>query len=191
MKRLRFFVLYPVLLILVVLLVLALIYGQSTKCEPSPSWDEGTLYYRGFGFSEDDSFWGKRYYKIIVSEYEQGYWVTYFRSVGINRYEGFYANGRLKEEGEIFVIRNGFPPKPFPDRHEVWNGKYYKPDGTLGATVSEGTGTQKLWYPNGQVWWELELVNGERVRVKQYSEEGKMTANAVYIDGKEVYLPKE
>ena len=101
-------------------------------------------------------------------------------------YKGYYASGQLKEEGKIFVECYD---QPFPDRHMVWEGKYYRPDGTLGSTVSQGTGTQTLWYPNGQVMWELELVNGKRVHCKQFMDDGKTRLNIEYVDEKEVYLP--
>ena len=184
----RIFVLYSVLSTLAVLLALAVGCCLYSKSEISTSWEDATLYYRGFGFSENNNIWGKMYYKIVVSEYDCGYWVTTFRSAGFNHYKGFYANGKLKEEGEISVGLWGYYDKPLPDRHMVRNGKYYRPDGTLGSTVSQGTGTQMLWYPNGQLRWELELVNGERVQLKTFKEDGRLRQHIKYVDGKEVRL---
>ena len=158
--------------------------------EAMPDYPGCTLYSFGLRMrSGCDGVLGKLYYKAQVSEGNYGFWIVSIRSVGKSSYcpyKGFYPNGQIKEEGQIFVEWGS--GKPFPDRHMVWNGKYYRPDGTLGSTVSQGTGTQTLWYPNGQLWWELELDNCERVRAQQFSVDGKLLSNVVYINGKEVYL---
>ena len=173
-------------------------YYLSPKSEVSTVYSGMTLHYYGFEFSNSNDIWGKKYYKAVCAEGDCGYYVTSLYSAGIENengfyapYKGFYANGQLKEEGEILVESFGLPGKPFPDRHNVLNGKYYKPDGTLGSVVSQGTGTQTLWYPNGQMQWELELLDGQRVRCKQFSESGKLISKVEYIDGKEVYLETE
>ena len=169
--------------------------GLSCKMEISDVSPDVMLYYYGLGILDLESYsiFGRVYYKTVTMEGSAGYYITDIRSVGINHkgglcsYKGFYANGQLKEEGEIFVEYTNYPKQPYPDRHDVWNGKYYKPDGTLGSEISQGTGTQKLWYPNGQLRWELELRDGNRAWCKQYSEDGKVVSDVEYVDGKAVY----
>jgi len=167
------------------------------KTEIVPHWPGYTLYYCGLEIFDSNNILGKRYYKVVVSEGNLGYWVTFLSAGGINSYhsyKGFYASGQLKEEGEIFVEYFDFdlPPKPLPDRHIVWNGRYYKPDGTLGSEISQGTGTQTLWFSNGQIQWELELIDAVRVRHKHFREDGTIISSAEYVDGvpvREICVP--
>lgn len=122
----------------------------------------------------DDGFFGRHYYSVFANEGINGYLEFDVKVVGWNRYRAFYPDGVLREEGEIDVSLTGLPKVPFPDQHKVKWGNYYRPDGSLGSTVRDGTGEQMIWYPNGQLRWKLVLKNYERVSLEMWSEQGKL-----------------
>ena len=63
------------------------------------------------------------------------------------------------------------------------SGKFYKPDGTLGSEVSNGTGTQTLWYPDGTIRWELVLRNYTRFQHSWWFDNGQLIQTQHYVDG--------
>ncbi|MGL4942787.1 MAG: hypothetical protein ACRC46_06315 [Thermoguttaceae bacterium] len=139
-----------------------------------------TGHYYGLNLIDASSILGKKYYRVTVDDGICGYWFVLNPHDGYNAYKGFYESGVLKEEGEIYVEFVDYPKEPLPDRHKVRSGKYYTPDGVLGSLVENGTGCQKLWYPNGQLRFELELKDYKRVRLKQFSTDGSLVSDVDY-----------
>lgn len=123
---------------------------------------------------------GRHFYRVTANEGRYGRWEVAFRGVGYNRYRGYYPDGSLREEGEIRVSLSGLPPEPVPDTSDVKWGNYYMPDGTLGAQVRDGTGEQKLWYPNGKLRWKLVLRGYKRVRGETWLETGELLSREWY-----------
>ena len=78
----------------------------------------------------------------------------------------------------------GFENGPFPDWHDLKWAKCYKPDGSLGSEVIDGTGTQMIWAQDGTKIWELELVNYQRASHTMYYPNGQLLVHQEYKDGK-------
>jgi hypothetical protein len=140
-------------------------------------------YYRGLGLTNEPSFIGKRFFRLVADDGECGYWEVDYISPGYNPYRGFYPNGDCREEGECLVEINGGAEDPSPDSSNVRWGKYYKPDGTLASEVANGTGMQTLWYPDGTKRWELVLLDYTRVRHSVWYDNGQLRQTQNYENG--------
>lgn len=138
-------------------------HEKSVTMRIHPSY---TGYYRGLFNSE------KRFHRVQVDEGTVGSWIVDIQGEGWNSYRGYYPDGTLREEGEIHVYPNDVHKELTPDQHVVRWGRYYKPDGSLGSDITEGTGDQKLWYPNGQLRWHLKQVHGKRVSAQLWQMDG-------------------
>lgn len=149
--------------------ILWLVVFREKKTPLTLNPDMYTGYYWG-----DDRYLGRHFYRIEVTEGKHGYWEVQVQGEGWSPYRGYYPNGTLREEGEIYVSYHGSPPEPSPDETRVKWGKYYRPDGTLAAEVKDGTGEQILWYPNGQMRWRQILKDYKRVLYEMWNEEGKL-----------------
>ncbi|MCA9187661.1 MAG: hypothetical protein KDA99_18660 [Planctomycetales bacterium] len=142
-----------------------------------------TGHYRGLGLTNGTSFFGKRFFRLVVQDGKCGYWEVDYGEPGYNAYRGFYPDGVCREEGECFVEINGGIEDPAPDSSNVRWGKYYKPDGTLDSEVVNGTGTQTFWYPNGTKRWELVLRDYARLRHSMWFDNGQLSQTQHYVDG--------
>ena len=60
------------------------------------------------------------------------------------------------------------------DIHDIQEAEFYDPEGNLVSEIHDGTGIQKLYYPNGTLYWELELKNYKRVRLKWWNPDGSL-----------------
>jgi len=134
--------------------------------------------YQGYYWG-NNGFIGRHFYRIVANEGDYGYWEVEVRGAGWNRYRGYYPDGSLREEGEIDVSYRGIPPEPQPDHHNVKWGNYYRPDGTLGARVRDGTGEQILWYPNGRLRWKLVLKDYKRIAFEHWTDGGQLISKGV------------
>ena len=141
-----------------------------------------TGYYRGLGLTDDVGFFGKNYFRLVIDDGDSGYWEVDYRRPGFNPYRGYYPNGMCREEGECFVEINGDVLDPDPDSNNVRSGKYYRPDGTLGSEVVDGTGIQTLWFPDGTKRWELVLRDYRRVRHSIWYENGQLRQTQSYLN---------
>jgi hypothetical protein len=171
-----------------VVAVLALILGVSI-CLPRKtalSLNEKiyTGYFRGLGITDSDSFLGRRFYKIVASDAPYGYWEVDFKHAGYNEYRGYYSNGKLREKGWCYVGMHDIPRQPCPDNHDIKDGYYYRPDGTLGSTIKNGSGIQTYWYPNGDVRWRLILKDYRRLSAQNWAENGELISEEKASDNK-------
>ncbi len=134
-----------------------------------------TGYYWG-----NDGFLGRHFYAVVADEGRNGYWEVEVKGPGWNRYRGYYPDGTLREVGEIHVEYSNYPPEPHPDEHNVKWGNYYRPDGTIGAQIRDGTGEQVLWYPDGKLRWKLVLRDYKRVMDELWAEDGTLIGRKHY-----------
>ena len=141
-------------------------------------------HYRGLGLIKSPDFFGMHFYRISVMDGENGHCEVDCGASGYNQYRGFYPNGVCREEGECFVEMNGSLIEPVPDLHNVRSAKYYKPDGTLGSEVTDGTGTQTYWYPDGIKRWELVLDDYKRSELKTWYANGQLQKTKQFVDAK-------
>ena len=160
--------------------VLSVWYGYPKKQTLSfnPAY---TGYYRGLGWHNGEGLTGKNWYAIVVREDQDGYWRVDFDHFGYNPYKGYYGDGALREEGTILVKKNGVDVAAY--RHDVQNGKYYSPDGSLISAVKDGTGKQVLCCQQGQPFWELDLEEGEYAHVKRWTCAGQLVHECGYRNG--------
>jgi hypothetical protein len=149
---------------------------KSIPLQSSPNILTG--YYRG-GWP-----FPRQFYKVVMNEGPNGYCEFDVSDVGYRDYRGYYPNGTLKEQGEVRVTISGAgdTAEPFPDRHDVRNGTYYRLDGSVDSTVQDGTGVQCLRNPNGLLTWRLTLQNYRRVHLQVWNDDGSLRLDKHYED---------
>ena len=106
-----------------------------------------------------------------------------YKEEGYNPYKAFYSDGSLQQEGECRIKIMGFEYAPYPNWSDLDWAKCYRPDGSLGSEVVDGTGTQTQWMPDGTKVWELELVNHKRVAHTMWYPNGQLQQHQEYRDG--------
>ncbi len=175
-----------VVLAVAVISAIPVIWYLVPKSEPHPMNEEYfTAHYRGFGLTNDNSIFGKRWYAVTFILPDDGGRYRYeFNREGYNPFKGFYPDGTLREEGECYVEVMGFHDQPFPAHENLKWTKCYRPDGSLGSRVEGGTGTQTIWTPDGTKTWELELKNFKRVKLTQWHRNGQLRKVLNYVEGK-------
>ncbi|MHC4621624.1 MAG: toxin-antitoxin system YwqK family antitoxin [Planctomycetota bacterium] len=142
-------------------------------------------YYRGFGFTDGNSLiWGKQYYLIKTFWSDGFYCETRYEGPGYNDFRRFYPNGGLAEQGRCFVDLL-FGIEPIPDEDNVEWSKCYKPDGSLGSEVLNGTGKITYWTPQGSRREQVELDHFRTVRRSYWYPNGQLSGTAEYVDGLE------
>ncbi len=130
---------------------------------------------------------GKHFYRVVANEGLYGHWEVAFRgNPGYYAYRGYYPDGTIREEGEIYVGLSGLPLEPIPNTSDVKWGNYYTPDGKLGSQVRDGTGEQKFWYPNGKLRWRLVLRDHRMVLDETWLDDGKLFSKERYGDSGQV-----
>lgn len=119
-------------------------YAWPKHCTLGGGVNEGLLtqgcvaYYRGFGLSKQPGIFGRNYYQLRLASRrpEDGLTDVFYRREGWNAFRGTYPDGTLREEGECWVMLN-YGIEPFVNFHNVKNGKYYDPHGSLGGRDRE------------------------------------------------------
>lgn len=168
----------------ILLAVMAILIGYyAPKAQGLQFHSSYTGYYRGYGFHDDNGFFGKNWFCIKVDEGDRGHWEVDVNGVGYTRYRGYYPSGTLREEGLCMVEKNGNDIAAY--REDVLHGKYYGPSGNLISEVNQGTGTQILCDAKGTPFWELQLVDGNRSLVRMWHSNGKLSYECPYQDGKQ------
>jgi len=152
------------------------------KAQPFDFAPGMTGYYRGLGLESDVPFLGKSYYLVELRRDDQ-HWEVRYREPGYNHFRGYYNDGALREEGTCLVEILGLHDRPAPDVHNVKDGKYYKPDRSLGSEVNNGTGVQTYWTPQGVKTWQLRLDNYKRKKLSQWYPNGQLHMTHHYVDG--------
>ena len=142
-------------------------------------------YYHGLGWTEGGGYFGKNWFRVLVTDDIDGYWEVDVSRLAFNRYRGFYSNGKLREEGFCMVeeIRGG--EEIIPNRHNLRDAKFYDPSGKLISEVRNTTGKQVLCRANGEPFWELDLLNGQYLRLNQWHANGQIAYVGHYRNGKQ------
>lgn len=164
-----------------VLVVVPYWWPKKTGLAINPEYYVG--YYRGLGLTDDPGYFGKDYYRIVVTEDTEGFWEVDVKTLGYNRYRGYYSNGALREEGWCMVEKNAFDIAPM--RHDIRDGTYYSPDGELLSEIKNRNGKQILCYDNGQPAWELVLVDGKYSHAKMWYRNGQLAHESRYRSGEQ------
>ncbi len=89
----------------------------------------------------------------------------------------------MQQEGACLIEVIGFENGPYPDFYDVRWAKCYRPDGSLGSEVIDGTGTYTLWMQDGTKAWELKLVNYQRTAHTKWYPSGQLHGHQEYKDG--------
>ncbi|MEM7227524.1 MAG: hypothetical protein AAF432_01785 [Planctomycetota bacterium] len=103
-----------------------------------------------------------------------GHWRYEFTQPGINEFTGYYPDGTVREQGTILIsMVDILPSMPLPDGDPV-TSQCFKPDGSLGSEVVDGTGVQTIWLADGTKVWELHLKNSSRVHLRSWHDNGQL-----------------
>jgi hypothetical protein len=153
-------------------------YPKKITMDVHPSY---TGYYRGFGLDDSQGFFGKRFAKVLWQE-SDGYGICWTKKDGYNPYKRWYDNGSIRGEGECLVLISGWK-QPMVDWNDLKWANCYRPDGSVGSEVRDGTGIQTIWSEPGVKIWELELKDYKRVQLKQWYPSGALAHSISYKDG--------
>ncbi len=185
MKRILFF--YLILTIIIGTPISWYAWPKSLPHQMSPS--DMRLYYRGFGFNDGTGIFGRRWYAVTFDpEHDGSHWQFKFIDSGYNPYKAFYSDGSLQQEGKCRIEIMGLEYAPYPNWSDLEWAKCYRPDGSLGSKIVDGTGTQTQWMQDGTKVWELELVDYERVAHTRWYPNGQLRTHQAYVNG-EVHGP--
>ena len=145
-----------------------------------PRSDDNIGYYRGLGWGDEPGYFGKNFYRFRVSagggepiEYVD---VDVFLEQGdSSSFRAFYPDGTLRLEGVGSVEFSGFHGnEPIPDFSYPKCQKSYRPDGTLGSEIVDGTGVATIWRPDGRVASEWVIENYDFVSWTHYDLDGNV-----------------
>ena len=176
-------------LLVVIIAVMATVvllvgWGLYPKSMPHPvNTEYATAYYRGFGVPGAPGLLGRLWGRVEMSEIDGGTWVFEYEHEGYNNFRRYYANGDIREEGECWVEIMGFQSQPFPDDTNLRSCKCYRPDGTLGSEVRNGTGTETGWTAEGVKIWEGVLKDYVRQKHSIWFPNGQLRQTQDYAEG--------
>jgi antitoxin component YwqK of YwqJK toxin-antitoxin module len=179
----------PIVVIVVVLVsgcLIAWAWPKAAVDEPSGS----IAHYRGFRFVRATSLFGPRYYRLRRNANDGadvGWYDTTveFTRAGYNPFEARYPNGVLAAKGTCNVAQDNPESLPLFDPKDIREAEFYKPDVTLAANVTQGTGTQMRFQPDGTKSWEIELKDYKWIRYRQWHPNGQLGVDCPLRDGKE------
>ncbi len=142
--------------------------------------------YRGFGLDKQDGWLtGRLYYELEYAPTGPNDGLTTIGArPGYNYFRGYYNNGVLREEGEALIEYIDDCPV-MPDSDKIRWAKYYRPDGTLGSEVVDGTGVQTLWTIQGIKVWELKMQKQTRTHLSTWYPNGKLQRSSDFVNGLE------
>jgi antitoxin component YwqK of YwqJK toxin-antitoxin module len=138
--------------------------------------------YVGFSHETDQWLFKARYYRLR-GDCGYGTGVVRFSRFGFNPFEAHYPNGALLARGFCRVYPNGQYGLPVADFENCSNAEYFKPDGTAASKIVDGSGTETLFYLGGKKYWELDLREGKRARLRLWYENGQIKLEESYRDG--------
>ncbi len=127
---------------------------------------------------------GTSYYRITFpADPDDGRLVIDFEGQGYNTYTAYYPNGKVRERGECLVDTDFQGLELYPDDHNVLWCKCYKPDGTVGSEVKDGTGVQTRWSTDGQKRLELCLKDCRWERYRVWYPNGQLLVDQSCLNG--------
>jgi hypothetical protein len=146
-----------------------------------------TALYRGF--QSFQFLWlGPRYYRLHrdASHFGELDWYdtsVEFESDGDNKFSAWYPDGSLAAKGICRAAQQGKQPIPIFNPLNVVDAEFYKPDGTLAARVTRGTGTQVHYRPDGGKSWEIEMRDFKWFHSRSWYDSGQLRDDADLEDG--------
>lgn len=163
----------------------ALVVLSEKDIPHSSNEDWITAHYRGLGLNTDSTgLTGYMWTGVTMRFHDGGYYRAEFDSPGFNPFVGYYPDGSIRETGTCMVeMVNSEPVMPSPDFHHVDSSQCYRPDGTLGSNVINGTGIQTVWTSGGTKIWELHLENHARTFRRSWYENGQLQTEQRYEQG--------
>lgn len=172
--------------VLCVLVAIGSLWVFSEKDIPHSSNEEWiTAHYRGLGQNTGSTgLMGFMWTGVTMRFDDGGYYRAEFERPGFNPFVGYYPDGSIRETGTCMVeMVNSGPVMPSPDFHHVDSSRCYRPDGTLGSEVINGTGIQTVWSSDGTKIWELHLEDHVRTLHRMWYENGQLLSEQAYKDG--------
>ncbi|MFU8828927.1 MAG: toxin-antitoxin system YwqK family antitoxin [Phycisphaerales bacterium] len=144
-----------------------------------------TAHYRGLGQdTKSTGLMGYMWTGMTMKFDDGGYYRAEFKAPGFNPFVGYYPDGSKREVGTCWVeMVNSNPVMPSAVFSYVDTSRCYKPDGSLGSEVRNGTGVQKVWLPDGTKVWELHLQNHIRTLHRRWHDNGQLSDEKAYEDG--------
>ena len=181
MKRVLLFYIF-----LFILAAIPITWYAWPKSMPHPvSPDYMQFLYRGFAINDGTSIFGKQLFAVAMeNEFDGSHWRVECITEKYNPYKAYYSDGTLLHEGECMNQFMYFADGPYPDWYDVRWAKCYKPDGSLGSEVIDGTGTQMIWLQDGTKIWELKLANYQRAAHTKWYPNGQLHVHQKYKDGR-------
>lgn len=146
------------------------------------------LYYHGFQIPFTDFAFCKRYYAI--SDFDEHTKTTTF--VTINQLGGYNNPFEIYYEDETLAARGECMVEDFGDGkilHDILTSKdaeFFDINGKLVSKVTNGTGTAKLFFSNGQLVWEAKQINFKRVLLKHWNPDGMLTLEQKAVEADDV-----
>ena len=184
MRRFPFRLRSVFLLQLLLATVLGLIYWIPDWSSDIDGVYRYDVYYRGWPFGGTSSYWGRHPYRAVVTNLQDGSWLSAtIEQPGFNAIRGYYANGSVREVGEYWVECNFM--HVIVDSTQVRQGKYYRPDGVLGAEIVDGNGVARYWSVSGTLFWQAEYENGKYASVLAWYPNGALRFIEQCADGRQ------
>ncbi|QDT01396.1 toxin-antitoxin system YwqK family antitoxin [Adhaeretor mobilis] len=136
--------------------------------------------YRGVGLHDGAGYFGKNWFRVHWETDDGISTEVLIDDYGYGPFQSYYPDGELRGTGLCLVEPNGGMEDPMPDEHDVLQGKFYAPDGSLLSEVINGTGTQTLCDAAGNIIWKLRLKAGTRREHWMFSSDGVTLSHTRY-----------
>jgi hypothetical protein len=141
-----------------------------------------TAEYRGFQSALGVWLLEPHYYRLhrdASDDFELGWYDTTVELNGpdYNPFSARYPDGSLAARGSCRVTQGRSDSIPMFDPKDIKDAEFYKPDCTLVAKVSNGTGLQMHYRPNGQKDWEIEVREFRWVHNRSWYANGQLAVD--------------
>jgi antitoxin component YwqK of YwqJK toxin-antitoxin module len=127
----------------------------------------------------------------VVNGKRHGIWTEWHRN-GKRSKTATYVRG-IKDGNWIYWRDNGHVSAEMKyERGVLLSAKSYRPDGTVGSHIRNGSGKWMTWYKNGKKEQECEYVNGKlNGKLIMWYENGRKSSECEFLDnvphGKHIY----
>lgn len=155
------------------------------KDMPHPANEERiSVHFRGLGLNDSTGFLGRKWTGISLRYLDGSHYRVDYEAPGYNAFAGYYPDGSRREVGTCMVwVLEVDTTMPYPDFSDVEESRCYKPDGTLGSEVRDGTGVQTIWNPDGTKVSEQHLEKHVRTLQRNWHDNGQLSVELRYEEG--------
>jgi hypothetical protein len=153
------------------------------KVYSPPSHPGWTAYFLGLDLRNGPGILGRLYYLLTISgdpDLGDGEWRIRILCQDCADFKRFYPDRELLAEGKCRMELIGSPLFPCPRWDSVEWANCYKPDGTIGSQVRNGTGNMVSYALDGSKSEELELRDFQRVRFSSWYSNGQLRFQIFY-----------